>query len=95
MSRPATFLLRSEDDPVLAEMVKRYLGGAGFDVTVAPTGRPASSLHKREAFDAIILDLMLPDMDGLDVCRTLRARIADADPDADRARRRDGPRRGS
>ena len=65
-------ILLVEDDPVLAEMVKSYLGGAGFDVTVAPTGAAGLNLHKREAVDAIILDLMLPDMDGLDVCRKLR-----------------------
>ena len=34
----ATRILLVEDDPVLAEMVKSYLGGAGFDVTIAPTG---------------------------------------------------------
>jgi len=68
----APHILLVEDDPVLAEMVKRYLGGAGFDVSVAPTGAAGLSLHKREAVDAIILDLMLPDMDGLDLCRTLR-----------------------
>ncbi len=38
----------------------------------ARTGASGLSLHKREAVDAIILDLMLPDMDGLDLCRTLR-----------------------
>jgi two-component system, OmpR family, phosphate regulon response regulator OmpR len=68
----ASRILLVEDDPVLAEMVKRYLGGAGFDVLVAPTGAAGLSLHKREAIDAIILDLMLPDMDGLDLCRKLR-----------------------
>jgi DNA-binding response OmpR family regulator len=68
----ASRILLVEDDPVLAEMVKRYLGGAGFDVSVAPTGAAGLSLHKREAIDAIILDLMLPDMDGLDLCRKLR-----------------------
>ncbi|HVG52453.1 MAG TPA: response regulator transcription factor [Xanthobacteraceae bacterium] len=67
-----TRILLVDDDPVLAEMVKSYLGGAGFDVTIAPTGTNGLNLHKRGAFDAIILDLMLPDMDGLDVCRKLR-----------------------
>src|SRR5262245_33308712 len=65
-------ILLVEDDPVLAEMVKRYLGGAGFDVSVAPTGAAGLSVHKRETIDAIVLDLMLPDMDGLDLCRKLR-----------------------
>ena len=61
-----------EDDPRLAEMVQAYLGGAGFSVAVAPTGRDGLSRHAREAFDAVLLDLMLPDMDGLDVCRRIR-----------------------
>lgn len=68
----AARILLIDDDPVLAEMVKSYLGGAGFDMTVAPTGTKGLDLHKRGAYDAIILDLMLPDMDGLDICRKLR-----------------------
>jgi DNA-binding response OmpR family regulator len=41
-------------------------------VTIANTGREGEALLKREAFDAVILDLMLPDADGLDLCRRLR-----------------------
>jgi DNA-binding response OmpR family regulator len=66
-------ILLIEDDPRLAEMVKSYLGDAGFYVTVASTGAGGIALHGRTAFDALILDLMLPDMDGLDVCRKIRA----------------------
>jgi len=54
-------------------MVKSYLGGAGFAVTVAPKGGSGIALHGREPFDAIVLDLMLPDMDGLEVCQRIRA----------------------
>jgi two-component system phosphate regulon response regulator OmpR len=53
-------------------MVQHYLGDAGFHVTVAPRGATAIALVGRETFDTIILDLMLPDMDGLDVCRQIR-----------------------
>ncbi len=67
-------ILLIEDDPRLAEMVARYLGEAGFSVTHAPAGKRGIALATREAFDALILDLMLPDMDGLDVCREIRAR---------------------
>jgi two-component system phosphate regulon response regulator OmpR len=67
-------ILLIEDDPRLAEMVESYLGGAGFQVTVAPRGAAAIALHERESFDVLILDLMLPDMDGLEVCRRIRAR---------------------
>ena len=66
-------VLLIEDDRRLAEMVKNYLGGAGYDVAVAPKGATGLALHGREAFDAIVLDLMLPDMDGLEVCRRIRA----------------------
>ena len=66
-------ILLIEDDLRLAEMVKHYLGEAGFQVTHAPTGGAGVALAGRGAFDALILDLMLPDMDGLDVCRRIRA----------------------
>jgi DNA-binding response OmpR family regulator len=66
-------ILLIEDDLRLAEMVKHYLGEAGFNVTHAPTGGAGIALAGRTGFDALILDLMLPDMDGLDVCRRVRA----------------------
>jgi DNA-binding response OmpR family regulator len=65
-------VLMIDDDRRLAEMVSDYLGGAGFRLTLAPTAREGEALLKREAFDAVILDLMLPDADGLEVCRRLR-----------------------
>jgi two-component system, OmpR family, phosphate regulon response regulator OmpR len=69
-------ILLIEDDARLAEMVRDYLGGAGFRVTRAENGGAGLAMHAREAFDAVVLDLMLPDMDGLDVCRRIRARAA-------------------
>jgi len=63
-----------EDDSRLAEMVQHYLGAAGFRVDRAADGRSGLALAARDHFDAVILDLMLPDMDGLDVCRAMRAR---------------------
>ena len=54
-------------------MVTSYLGAFGFSVTAAHSGGAAISLYRRENFDALILDLMLPDMDGLEVCRHVRA----------------------
>ena len=67
-------ILLIEDDPRLAEMVKNYLGEAGFAVTVSSHGLDGVALEAREAFDALVLDLMLPDIDGLEVCRRIRAR---------------------
>jgi two-component system phosphate regulon response regulator OmpR len=69
-------ILLIEDDSRLAEMVRNYLTGAGFSVSVAPKGATGIALEARETFDAVILDLMLPDMDGLDICRRIRARAS-------------------
>jgi DNA-binding response OmpR family regulator len=68
-----TRLLLIDDDARLAAMVGEYLRNAGFAVDTAPTlaaGREQLAAH---AFDALVLDLMLPDGDGLDLCRELRA----------------------
>ncbi|GJI94770.1 DNA-binding response regulator [Duganella caerulea] len=66
-------ILLVEDDPRLAEMLTEYLSQAAFRVTHAPNGRVALEHIAAGDVDAVILDLMLPDMDGLDVCRQLRA----------------------
>jgi DNA-binding response OmpR family regulator len=70
----AEFVLLVEDDPRLAEMLVEYLGQAGFSVTVASRGTAALERLAETYYDAVVLDLMLPDMDGLDVCRRLRAK---------------------
>ena len=67
-------ILLVEDDPRLAEMLYEYLGQAGFGVTVAPLGITALERLAGADYDAVVLDLMLPDMDGLDVCRQLRTK---------------------
>src|SRR4026208_1191163 len=55
-------------------MVGESLGKAGFHAVQAENGPRGRALHGREPADAIILDLMLPDADGLDSCRQIRAR---------------------
>ena len=65
-------ILLIEDDARLAAMVADYLGAAGLRVSVAGAGEAGLALLAREPFDALVLDLMLPDIDGLDVCRRLR-----------------------
>jgi len=67
-------ILLVEDDPRLADMLHEYLGQAGFGVTVASLGATALVKLSEAAYDAVVLDLMLPDMDGLNVCRELRAK---------------------
>ncbi len=61
-----------DDDPDIQRLVSYNLSQAGFEVSTAATGRTAlESVHQRMP-DLIILDLMLPDVDGMEVCRTLR-----------------------
>ncbi|MFI4968281.1 MAG: response regulator [Gammaproteobacteria bacterium] len=64
-------ILLVEDDVRLAAMLREYLGDAGYRVQVAASGQSALEQFAGAAHDAVILDLMLPDMDGLDVCRRL------------------------
>ena len=69
-------LLLIDDDARLAAMVGDYLRAAGFEIdTAASLGAGRERLAAR-AYDALVLDLMLPDGDGLDLCRELRATAA-------------------
>jgi two-component system, OmpR family, phosphate regulon response regulator OmpR len=67
-------ILMIEDDAHLAAMVSEYLAGNGFEVTVAPRAEKGLSLLAGGAFQAVLLDVMLPDLDGFEVCRRIRAR---------------------
>jgi DNA-binding response OmpR family regulator len=67
-------ILLIEDDDRLAGMVRDYLGESDFIVTIAGTGTEGLALQLARDFDAIILDIMLPDIDGLEICKTVRAR---------------------
>jgi DNA-binding response OmpR family regulator len=62
-----------EDDERLAAMVAEYLAPHGLEVTVAATAARGLDLARRGRFDAVLLDVMLPDQDGFEVCRRLRA----------------------
>src|ERR1043166_4431747 len=55
-------------------MVSEYLGGAGFDISRVASGAAALERLARQPYDALVLDLNLPDIDGLEVCRRLRAK---------------------
>ena len=67
-------ILLIDDDRRLAEMMGRYLGQAGFSVQVQGTARAGLEALAERTPDLILLDLMLPDGDGLDVCRQIRQR---------------------
>ena len=66
-------ILIVEDDENIADFVKRGLVQKGFDVEVAFTGGQGLETAKSTCPDLVVLDLILPDMDGIDVCRELRA----------------------
>jgi DNA-binding response OmpR family regulator len=69
-----TRILVVEDEASIAEVVSLYLKRAGFQVQTASDGRQAIALFERQAPDFVILDLMLPQMDGLSLTRWLRDR---------------------
>ena len=66
-------ILMIEDDARLSDMVDEYLGGAGFRVTACGTAADGLAQLEHESYDALVLDLMLPDMDGYEVLRRLRS----------------------
>ncbi len=65
-------LLVAEDDPKQAELLRRYLEHEGHAVTVVGDGRAALDEIRRNPPDLLVLDVMMPRVDGLDVCRVLR-----------------------
>ena len=65
-------ILVVEDDFDISNMLRIYFTGQGFEVTVAPRGGDALELTRRGLPHLIVLDIMLPDMDGYSVCRELR-----------------------
>jgi DNA-binding response OmpR family regulator len=65
-------VLLVEDEPRVADFIDRGLRAENHGVTVAPNGADGIDLAKTGEFDVIILDLMLPDMHGYDVCKRLR-----------------------
>jgi two-component system, OmpR family, response regulator MtrA len=62
-----------DDDPALAEMLTIVLRGEGFDTAVVADGTRALPAVRETAPDIVLLDLMLPGMNGIDVCRAIRA----------------------
>src|SRR5712692_8583599 len=61
-----------DDEPVLVETIAYNLEQAGYEVMTAADGASALEVARRERPDLVILDIMLPEMDGLEVCRLLR-----------------------
>lgn len=61
-----------EDEDAIAEIERDYLELSGFDVTLASDGKEGLDIALKEDFDIIILDIMLPEMDGFDICKEIR-----------------------
>ncbi len=72
-AEPAGRILVVEDDPTVAEVVTRYLQRENFDVETAADGVSALARALGNRPDLVVLDLMLPGLDGLEICRRLRA----------------------
>ena len=66
-------ILIIDDDERLCGMLKQYLGNAGYQVECQHTAREGIYALKHSEFDSLVLDLMLPDGDGLDICRDIRS----------------------
>jgi two-component system response regulator RegX3 len=67
-----TRVLIVEDESSFSEALSFLLSKEGFDVSIAETGRAALELFKAESFDLILLDLMIPEVSGIEVCRAIR-----------------------
>ena len=65
-------VLLVEDDPSIREIAKLGLGQAGFRVTTAADGREGLLHFRQSQFDLVVLDVMLPELDGYEVCRQMR-----------------------
>lgn len=71
---PMKRILIAEDQTDIRDLLALNLQGAGYDVVQASDGREALAAQDRQPADLLVLDLMMPHMDGLDVCKALRAR---------------------
>lgn len=73
MDHPGPRVLLVDDDLALVELVRTYLEAHGFVVEAETSGQPGLRRAQNEDFAAVLLDVMLPDADGFDLCRRLRA----------------------
>jgi two-component system OmpR family response regulator len=69
----ASRILVVDDEPAVAEVLLDFLAEAGYTVDVALTGRDALTLIERTPPDVVLLDIRMPDMDGVEVLRRIRA----------------------
>src|SRR5205085_8469606 len=72
-NRAVSTILVVDDEPIVREVVVRYLERDGFRTLEAASGDEAQRLFEREPPSLIVLDVMLPGIDGLELCRWIRA----------------------
>mgnify|MGYP000940995058 FL=1 len=65
-------LLLVDDEVKILDMIDNYLRQEGFETTRASNGNEALELFRNQSFDLVVLDLMLPELDGLEVCKEIR-----------------------
>ncbi|MGB9904075.1 MAG: response regulator transcription factor [Desulfotomaculales bacterium] len=65
-------ILVADDEARIRDLVRMYLQAEGFSVTEAKDGRQALEIFRQDSFDLIILDIMMPGLDGWEVCREIR-----------------------
>src|SRR4029450_12529279 len=69
----ATPVLLIDDDAKLSDLLKKYLENHGYSLTTAPTAQEGLRNLRARDFELVLLDIMLPDGDGLEVCKKIRA----------------------
>ena len=79
-TRDGGLVLIVEDNRNISEMVGEYLEGRGFEVDYAADGLDGYRLAAENSYDVIVLDLMLPRMDGIEVCKRLREEARKSTP---------------
>jgi two-component system response regulator ResD len=76
VSHPVPHVLVADDDPLVRDVVRRYLERDGLRVSVCADGVGALALAAATWVDLVVLDVMMPGVDGIEVCRRLRAGVA-------------------
>ena len=67
-----TKILIVEDDPMISEIYQKKFGDSGYEILTADSGEKAVKLDRTEKIDAMLLDLIMPKMDGYEVCKRLK-----------------------
>lgn len=69
-------ILLVDDDENICELLTLYLGSAGFETSACSSAAPALEALRSQSFDAALLDVMLPDMQGFDLCQKIKEKYA-------------------